>query len=546
MAVARSVAVLVALHGLGVMPAAGQSLGLAPDRDLPGWLTRWSVLAPRADLPRYFPSASTALPVSLFPETPIGLFWTGANPAGLAGAVERARADLTAASANTSGTYRRPLDPGGIALKQLSATAWTPVSSRLSMLGRVVLDQERFDPGSRSDETEPYPSSPFVTTDSSTTPTRRTRARLEGVAGWRLGQWALGADLGYDARENQTIEAGFVRRSLQAMPGLAVGVTRRLGGVQMGLTGRYRYRAETIFLTERAAEGQVIDLHGYREVTPISVQQSYYRRNEEGVRSAGVGLSGSLGARARWVLFGERAGLRERRTVQQQDQPAVDRWNADNWTVGGAYQRSLGSDSRAADAGRRWRLTVDGRYTTLAGKGDLALDSAGTVFLANERAFEGLAELRLVPAAGGWTGLVALSTRLERRVRNDSVALIGSAIRTGSVGFSLELGRAVSRTVTVIGTAALVSQASVATIPNPLVQRAVYRRLLAPELDFSARDVAPLAFGGLIRWEASRHTGLWLGVRTETVSPRGATGPTGFSPNGTRSVTSVVFGVVQR
>jgi len=70
------------------------------------------------------------------------------------------------------------------------------------MLGSVVLDQERLDLGSQSDETEPYPTSPFVTTDTSTSPVRRTRARLEGVAGWTLGNWGLGIAVGYDTRDN--------------------------------------------------------------------------------------------------------------------------------------------------------------------------------------------------------------------------------------------------------------------------------------------------------------------------------------------------------
>ncbi len=527
----------VAWLGLGG-PLAAQSIGLAPEHDLPAWLDRWSVLAPRADLPRHFPTAGSALPAGLFPATTIGLFWTAANPAGLAGAVDSAWTEFRAAAAGSRGAFRRPLDPGGTRLRQISATSWRPLTDRVTMLGRVVLDQERFDPGSQADESEPYPTSPFVTTDSSTSPTRRTRARLEGVAAWRLGAWALGADLGYETNERRTIEAGFARLTRQTMPGVALGVTRTAGGLTVGLVGRYRNRAETIDLTERAAEGQVVDLAGYQGVTPISVNQSYYRRIDEDVPSASLGLSGA-GLGGRWVAFVEVSRLRERRTRQQQDQPAYDRWNAGAWTAGAAYQRGLGRSGR-------WRLTLDGRFTALTGDGDLALDSAGTVFTATERAFEGRAELRRLRSAGGWSGLIAVKSRYENRVRNDSIAVIGSKIQTAGLGVELELGHPLAPGVAFLASGGLVSQASSAAIPAPLVQGAVYQRLIAPELDFYARDLTPWSAGLALRWQASARTALWLAGHAEGVSPRGPMGPTGYTGSAGRSASSVVLGVVLR
>ena len=515
---------------------AAQAVSLAPERDLPAWLTQWSVLAPRGDLPRRLPgTGSSAVPVSLFGRTPIGLFWTAGNPAGLAHGVDSARTDFLATAGRTRGEFRRPLDPAASELKQITASSWRPLDSRLTVLGRVVLDQERLDPGSRADETEPYPTSPFVTTDSSLTPTRRTRARLEGVAGWALGNWSLGADLGYEARDNQTIEAGFLRRSRLAMPGLALGVARQLGGVRFGLTGRFRHRAETVLLTERASEGQVVALEGYRDVRPLSVQQSYYRLIEEDVPSGSVGAEGALGM-ARWVVFGEVARLRERRTRQEQDNPAHDRWDADSWTIGGAYQRPLG---------RRWVLTADGRYTQLTGHGDLVLDSAGTVFTANERVFDGRVELRLLPAASGWTVLVALVGRYERRVRNDSIAVVGSRFVIKAPGLAIEIGRVVAPSLMVLGTEAMTSSVATSTIPAPLARGAVYRTLIAPELDLEARNATPLAVGGAVRWQASGRTALWLSGRIERVSPNG-TSPSGFGPDGGRSASAVMLGVVMR
>ncbi len=515
---------------------AAQGVALVPERDLPAWLTQWSVLAPRADLPRRLPGVSTsAVPATLFGRTPIGLFWTAGNPAGLARGVDSSRTDFIAAMARTRGDFRRPLDPGGSDLTQIAASSWRQIDPKLTVLGRVVLDQERFDPGTRADETEPYPTSPFVTTDSGTTPSRRTRARLEGVAGWALGPWSLGADLGYEARDHQTIEAGFVRRSRQAMPGLAIGAARQVGGIRFGLAGRYRHRAETVLLAERAAEGQVVALEGYRDVRPLSVQQSYYRLIEEDVPSMTLGAEGTLG-RGRWVLFGEVAGLRERRTRQEQDNPAYDRWNADSWTAGWAYQRPLG---------RRWILTADGRYTQLTGHGDLALDSAATVFTANERVAAARIELRLLPDAHGWTALMALTGRYERRVRNDSIALVGSRFTISAPGVAVEIGRAVGRRVTLIGTVAVTGSVATSAIPAPLSRGAVYRQLIAPELDLLARNATPIAFGGVVRWRAPSGTALWLSGRVERVTPRG-TSPSGFGPGGNRSAGEVMFGVELR
>lgn len=530
-------AALTAWSALAV-PVRAQSLGLSPDRQLPSWLTRWSVLAPRADLPRWMPSASTVVPLSLLARTPIGLFWTAGNPAGLTGSVDSARTDIMAAVARTRGDFRRPLEPSGTNLTRVSAISWRPFDHRLTMLGSVVLDQERLDQGSQSDETEPYPTSPFVTTDTSTSPIRRIRARLEGVAGWALGDWALGIAAGYDSRENQTIAGGLVRRIRQTMPGVALGATRRVAGIKAGITARYRDRSETILLTERAAEGVVMQLEGYQDVAPLGVNLAHYRRIEEGVASASLGLEGRLGT-GRWVLFGEAARLRERRTRQQQDDPAFDRWNAASWTAGGAYQRFLGS-------GGRWVFTLDARYTSLTGDGDLATDSAGTVFIATERAFDGLAELRLLPVTGGWTGLIALSIGYERRVRNDSVAVIGSDVKTFDPGVSLEIGRALSSAVTLIGTGALLSRASNSAIPAPLLRGQVYQRLIAPELGLYTRDVTASSAGAALRWDVSTHTGLWLSVRTESVKPRGFPTPTAFGPTGSRTASSVILGVVMR
>jgi hypothetical protein len=100
--------------------------------------------------------------------------------------------------------------------------------------------------------------------------------------------------------------------------------------------------------------------------------------------------------------------------------------------------------------------------------------------------------------------------------------------------------------VTLIATGALLSRGSNSAIPAPQLRGPVYQRLIAPELDFNSRDVTVVSAGAALRWEVSAHTGLWLSARTESVSPRGLIGPTGFGPGGSRTASSVILGVIMR
>ncbi|MEK6687209.1 MAG: hypothetical protein AABZ01_01965, partial [Gemmatimonadota bacterium] len=279
-----------------------QTAGLGPESGRPSWLGTWSPLQPRADLPRRLPHGG-AVPASLLlPPPRVGLFWTAGNPGGLRAELADTRTDFALSLGGESGSLRRPLDPGESSVRQATGMGWTPVDPRLGLLGRVVLEQERFVPGARADVVEAYPTSPFVTLDTSTTATRRIRVRLEGAASLQLGAWGLGLALGYQAREHQTIEAGFVRRTRQTLPGATIGLTRAVGSLRFGPYARWRNRAETIFLIESAADGQVVQLEGLRAVQPLEVSSLYYRRIEENIPSAGWSVAGPL-VGGSWTLY---------------------------------------------------------------------------------------------------------------------------------------------------------------------------------------------------------------------------------------------------
>jgi len=525
---------LLSLAGPAVL--ASQSNGLPAESARSRWFDRWSALSPRADLPRLLSHAGAAAASLLWPAPRIGSFWTAGNPAGFRAEVHDTLTDFSIGLLNQSGSYRRPLDPGKSRSFGASAIGWRPMDLRFALLGRVVVDQERFDPGSRADVTEAYPTSPFVTIDTSSTATRRTRARLEGVGSWRFGATAIGLTVGYETRAHETIASGLVRRTRQVVPGAVLGVARRLGGVEIGGYGRYRLRAETIRLLERAANGQVIELRGLKEAPILDILNAYYRRIEEKAPSAGLTASGSLG-RARWILFGERAWLEERLTGQESSDPATDRWNADGWVVGGAFQRPLG---------RRRLLTVDGRYTTLTGSGDLVFDSAAVIFRATERALGGSAEVRWAPDSTHWGLVLGVAIRSERRLRNDLAVSLGSRVNGLTIGASVEVGRALSPDVYLSGTVAAANYSATSAFPAPGVLGVVYRTFTLPELDVAARQARPLLGALGLRWRVGSAASLWLVARGERLAPVGARGPSGFGPVGTRTTGTIEAGVTLR
>lgn len=518
---------------LGAGSLAAQTSAFNPESARPSWLEAWSPLAPRADLPRRLPYVGGTPASLLLPAPRVGLFWTAGNPAGLRDELTDTRSDFAVAGGRQSGTFRRPLDPAENSLRQASGMGWTPVDQRLALLGRVVLDQERFDPGARADVVEAYPTSPFVTLDTSTTATRRTRARLEGAASLRLGAWGLGLSLGYETREHQTIEAGLVRRIRQTLPGATIGLTRTVGSVRLGPYARWRNRAETIFVIERAAEGLVVQLEGLREVNPLEILSFYYRRIEEDIPSTGFSVAGPLG-RASWTLYAERSWLRERLTRQEQNDPAEDTWDAGAWSAGGAFQRPVG---------RRALLTLDARYAILRGEGDLALDTLGVIFRAAERSLAGSAELRLSPDSLGWGLVLGAQVRYERRKRDDLSLPIGSKVTGLTTGVSVEVGRQVSPGVLITATVAYAGYSANSAFPSPFALGPVYRAYVLPEYDMASRTAHPWLGAVGVRWRVGPITSLWMRTIGERVSPTRQQGPTAFGPSGSRSVVGASIGV---
>ncbi|MDO8501901.1 MAG: hypothetical protein Q7S20_08650 [Gemmatimonadaceae bacterium] len=518
---------------LPVSVADAQSLSVASGRDLPQWLETWSPLTPQGDLPRKLPSASVALPSLLMPAPKVGLFWSAANPAALPWDVSDKRGDIAAARSTQDGTYRRPLDPAATRLTQISGMGWQPVEKRGALIGRTIFNRNIKNPGTRSDVNDPYGSSPFVVTDSSTSAVRQSRARLEGAGGWRLGNWGLGLSLGYDTRNTATISSPFARRNRTVQSGVGVGVVRSFNDdrLQAGLVGNWNGGKESISLFEYAQQGVLYALEGYREILPRETDLFYSRRMLDESRSGQVSLGGRSGA-FRWVAYGGGGHFRQRLTSQNQDNPATDLWATTSGSGGIALQLPV-IHGRAL-------VTADAVLTSLTGHAEQVLPPRKG-FDAEERSARAHGEIRIPPGASRWTGAFGLGVETEHRVRTDAIAKVSTTVDGVTPSALIELGRLLSPRMLVIGGYAIAGYSVNGSVPSPLSRGDIYKRFFAPELAIETSGSMSQAFSGAIRWQSSSAAAFWIAGRYEQLTPRG--NGSGFRPTGDRSAGTAWAGV---
>ena len=521
----RTIAILWAAT-LGAHSAVAQVA--EPSDHQPSWLVTWSPLQPRADLPRRLPFVGD-LGGLLLPPPRVGLFWTAGNPAALQHELSDTLTDFGISLSHESGSLRRPLDPGATSQHLATGIGWMPLNDRVAVLGLVALDQENLDPGSYADVIEPYPTSPFVTLDTSASATRNTGARLEGAVSTRFGSWGLGMALGYDALERETINAGLIRRSRRDAPGATLGLTKQLGAIRLGPYGRWHSSAETVYLIERAGQGLVIQLEGLRDVQPLDILSYYYRRIEETTPTLGWSVGGKS-----WTLYAERSWLRQRLTRQEADNPASDAWNADAWSGGGAYQASL--DARTL-------FTFDLRYTKLRGAGDLALDSTGAIFSANESAVVGSAEVRVLPDSNRLAVVIGLQVRWEHRLREALTVPIAAEVTGLTNSVTLQLGRQLSSRLFGTATLGTAGYSANSSYPAPSALGATYQTYILPEYDLASRPANPWLGDIGLRWTVSPRTTLWFNASGQHVSPSKEGLTAAFGPTGSRSVVTASVGV---
>jgi len=516
--------------------SAGAGAGLPCDGSLPSWMEGWSPLSPAADLPRRLPGAPRLPDLIALPAPRVGLFWTAGIPGGLPFELADSRTEFRAQAWGISGDYRRPLDPGQALVGGLSALGWRPLGERAAAIGRVSFDYESLDPSSYAHVLRPYPSSPLVSTDTSAPAVRRSPARLEAAAGWRLGAWGVGLAVGYQAVDNRSRRTGLPRIGRAAVSGVRVGLARTIGarGLRVGAYGRWLGGAETVSIAALSQLGVAHELKGYAEPEPIDITALYRRRIEHDTRAAGLAAAGAWHGIS-WTLFAERARHEETQSSQERDDPAEDRWRATATTVAGAAQ---------AQVSRRGALaTVDARWIWLNGSAERA-DLTGGIFRAQESALVVSAEVRQTPSPGGWGYAVGVSVRREARTRRDVIAEFGTEIEGWVHGATLEFARSYSdRVFASAGYAGSVYWRT-ATLPDPAALSPIYQRLIAPELAVYATEAAAHSAALTLRWRASGSTSLCVQGRYTVLYPRGVGPPLEFLPDGNRVSWSLALTVV--
>ncbi len=513
---------------VGLLPtiSAAQALGLSPAHDRPRWLTAWSPLDWDLDLTRRLPAASLLIPGY---RTHIGAFWTAGNPAALARDVDSSHTEFALAWSRQRGDYRRPLDPGGTRLVRLQGESWRSIQPRFSLIGRIVADREELDPGTASDETEPYSSSPFVTLDTSLAAVRRTRVRLEGAGGWQLGSWGLGLTLGLEDRDHQTNESGLTRRLHGATAGVVLGASRRLGSFGLGVFGRYRNRNETIRLTEVTEQGRVYQLEGFRDALPIDFITAYYRRIQEVSTAAGASLSGAL-AGGVVAASAEVRRLTEKMTVQEQNNPLEDTWRVTGWAAGLSWRRFVSTT---------WSIESSLSGEGFNGKADAAFDSTGVFYVAHGSVASAQVELHF--DSGDWEAAAGLGFRHESWDGADTSPDVSARLSSTSPGVQLLAGRQLGA-VRIILSGAMLFYGPNSRIPDPSSRGQAYQRFIAPALDLYALAAHPGALAARVEWSVSGGSTLWTVLRFENLSPRAAA-LTPFSPTGTRRATALELGI---
>ncbi|MFQ5705486.1 MAG: DUF6850 family outer membrane beta-barrel protein [Gemmatimonadales bacterium] len=529
---------LAIVTAVGTLTAQAVDPSRVPDRyDRPAWTQQWSPLIPFGQLARRLPSAPGQLGLLLYPDPPVGLFWTAANPAALAFEIAAARTEFMASLAHESGDFRRPLDPKRTTERGVSALSWMPLGDRAGVIGQVVFDERLFD-DTRADQLDPHGSAPFVVSDTGASDLRSTKARLEAAGGWRLGSWALGVSGGLEAVTLRTRRDPVPTVDRAARPGATIGVARRfgLGDLVVGVHGRWQRDVETLAMGNAPFGGIVHRFEGFTEPTVTDLAPSnppFSRRIERHSLAGGAGLAVTM-LGMRWVAFGQRTRYRDEQSRDTRS-PVLDKWRATGIGLGGAVQRAI-ADRALVTLNVRWR-DVDGQ----ARKPDLR----GNLFVADEQAWSANLETRIHRLRGGWSLATEISFRREKRRRRDVIAEVLTDIRSSNFGVNLEVARKFSNLLGVSASYTRSFYTAEGTIPKPTVLGPLFQELIAPELGLYLTDTQPEAARFSVQWKSNPTTALVVQARYQSFAPSdNSLSRLSFAPGGDRNGWRVRFGVI--
>ena len=508
--------------------------------DLPRWLTAWSPLEPVADLHRELPGAEVSLPSLLtLPAPRLGMFWSAGNPGALPFENSDTYAQIRTGYKRYSGEYRRPLDAGTESFTGGSAFGWKTLGSGGSALGRVAVDRLRRSQNGHADVLLPFSSNPFTVLDTLGDPISTTVMRLEGAAGWRVGNFGVGLGMGFEGREVRTEASPVPRQYRVSASGLTAGLAYDIAGgaLRLGLYGRRTLMAQYLFMYGYADESLAYVLSGYYNPLPYELSLvgsgRVQRRFEQGARAYGVSLGGRV-AGLNWVGFAQTNRVTEEQYIDiYSDEPDTDDWDADGWAIGFAAQRMFG--------GERVLATISARYAQLEGETQ-RMDLDEVNFTAKEHTFHISGEVRLLPW-NGWGGAVQLALGREGRERRDLLARVGSDLQHRAPAMSVEVSRALPRgfAVAVAGGFSLFTPWG--DIPTPSRMSDAYQTWIAPELSLYGTNAWSGTAALTVLWRARDDLSLWTQGTLASLSPSIGAARLEFQPEGSRTRNRIEVGV---
>ncbi|MEN9818246.1 MAG: hypothetical protein RLZ32_2126 [Gemmatimonadota bacterium] len=543
---------LVALLGLAVAPAAPHAQDAPPSGWLrahdsngastvagPAWFAAWSPLRPSIDLARGLVRAPLGPGLLAGPAPRAGAFGVAGAPGAMARdlrlGVPRDSAgwsELRVQRAAESGAFRRPLDVADATVTQGTGQGWAPVGQRGVAVGRFVVDRESHDAAGYAQRVAPHWSSPFIVTDSTTPPTRRTRVRLEGALGTELAGFGVGVAAGLESREHSSVNAPLRRSGRAATPALVAGIERVLpwAGARVGGFHKWSQANETNVLNAAPLPTILYQLRGYDEPFGFLVTEStpVFVRNDR--RSTVTGGTLEATVRGTRLVAVHETGRRAEDQYQNfvsRVRP-TERWRATGSTTLVQLSRPLGGVARALLVGARQVVTGTASRADLTG---VAMDGRD-----EQLALEG--DLRVT--RGPWRAGVLGGVQQWRHARFDYVVVRRTALTLTTPFVGGELARSARRAAVAVGASVALRGASGGIPPLPGTDQPTYRRLLQPELAYEAARSQTVA-GWLSAQLPVADQLLVLSARAERATPRDD-GAARLQPTGARTVWSVGVG----
>jgi hypothetical protein len=478
------------------------------------WLGAWSPLRPIADIARGELRAPAGVGLLDAPPPLRGAFILAGAPGSLArDLVPHAQGDsahfaeLAIQRAGESGSYHRPLDVVQGAATQLSGFGWSAVGSRAIAIGRFVVDQESEDTSSFTQRVSPSWTSPFVATDSVRPPMVRTRARVEGALGFRLGEYGVGLSVGLDSREHNSLDFPLRRTGRWATPAAMGGVERTLPwlNARVGAYARWSESAETNVLNPSPLNTSIYSVQGLDEPPGIQVvNATLFVRNDR--RATANGLTASLDLLGTAVVLvyerGERAED-QYRLITSRSRP-TDRWRTSASESRMQVQRAIGAHLRA---------NVVAYHIGLDGTGSRAdLNGVAVIDRHTQDAIEGEARY----AVNAWTA-AAMGGFVRRTMdRQDYVAELRTTLQQHTPFVGAEVARRLS-SIDVAAGASMAWWSPTAALP-PADRGPNYRRLIAPTLSYEASQGSATAFWLAARYSLRGHV-IRIQARSERAAP---------------------------